>query len=137
MFLDANIVLYAAGAPHPHREASAELILRAGRGEVRVAADAEMLQEVLHVWARRGRRREGAALVRKTIGVCVETFPVTADDIKKACSFVESIDGISVRDAVHAAVMLRHGIREIVSVDPDFDRIPGIRRRTPADAARR
>ena len=137
MFLDANVVLYAAGAPHPHREASAELILQAGRGEVRVATDAEMLQELLHVLARRGRRPDAVALVRETIGVCVETFPVTAADIDEACSLVETIDGLSVRDAVHAAVMLRQGIHDVVSFDSDFDRVPGLRRLTPADAVRR
>jgi predicted nucleic acid-binding protein len=137
MFLDANVVLYAAGAPHPHRDSSAGLILRAGRGEVRLAANAEMLQEVLHVWSRRGLRREGAALVRRTMGLCVATYPVTGGDVDEACSLVESIRGLSVRDAIHAAVMTRHGLREIVSFDADFDLVPGLRRVTPAEAARR
>lgn len=137
MFLDANVVLYAAGGPHPHRDASADLILRGGRGEVRLVTDAETLQEILHVWSRRGRRADAAALVRRTAGVCVEVFAVAGPDIDDACSLVESIDGLSVRDAVHAAVTMRHGVRDVISVDPDFDRVPGIRRLSPADAAKR
>jgi predicted nucleic acid-binding protein len=39
--------------------------------------------------------------------------------------------GLSVRDAVHAATMLRNGLSTVVSVDSDFDRIPQIRRLAP------
>ncbi len=98
--------------------------------------DSEVLQELLHVCLRRGRRAEGVALVKRTIAACADTLPVTANDVVDACSLAASIDGLPARDAVHAAVMLRHGIRDIVSVDPDFDRIPGIRRLTPEQAVR-
>ena len=35
---------------------------------------------------------------------------------------------LSARDAVHIAVMERHGIRSVLSFDADFDRWPGLRR---------
>jgi predicted nucleic acid-binding protein len=35
---------------------------------------------------------------------------------------------VYVRDAIHAAVMLNNGVREIASFDAGFDRIPGLRR---------
>jgi len=35
---------------------------------------------------------------------------------------------LSARDAVHIAVMERHGIRSILSFDGDFDRWPGLKR---------
>jgi predicted nucleic acid-binding protein len=35
---------------------------------------------------------------------------------------------MSARDAVHIAVMERHGIRSILSFDGDFDRWPGLER---------
>ena len=37
---------------------------------------------------------------------------------------------IGVRDAVHAAVMLNHGIHSIATFDKAFDRVPGIERVT-------
>jgi hypothetical protein len=85
---------------------------------------------------RRGRREDAVALLRKTMVACTEVLPVTAGEVVDACSLAASIDGLPARDAVHAAVMRHHGIREIVSVDPDFDRIPGIRRLSPAEAVR-
>ncbi|MGH9368660.1 MAG: PIN domain-containing protein [Thermoanaerobaculia bacterium] len=41
---------------------------------------------------------------------------------------------LSVRDAVHAASMLRNGLKRVISVDADFDQIREIRRIEP-DAA--
>jgi predicted nucleic acid-binding protein len=35
---------------------------------------------------------------------------------------------LSARDAVHIAVVERHGIRSILSFDTDFDRGPGLKR---------
>ena len=43
--------------------------------------------------------------------------------------------GLSVRDAVHSAVVMEHGLDGIVSADRHFDRIPGLRRYDPADLA--
>jgi predicted nucleic acid-binding protein len=35
---------------------------------------------------------------------------------------------LSARDALHIAIMERHGIRSIMSFDRDFDRWPGLAR---------
>ena len=136
LFLDTNVFLYAAGAPHAHREACVEVLRVAATRGLHAVCDSEVLQEILHVCARRGRRAEAVALVRRTIDACAETLSVTAEDVADAGALAASIDGLPARDAVHAAVMLHHGIRDIVSVDPDFDRVPGIRRLTPAQALR-
>jgi len=37
-------------------------------------------------------------------------------------------DGISARDAVHAAVMLNHAVEWIATFDAGFDKVRGIRR---------
>lgn len=38
------------------------------------------------------------------------------------------VAGASVRDAVHAAVMLNHGVTRIATFDAGFDRIAGLER---------
>ncbi len=38
------------------------------------------------------------------------------------------------RDGIHAATALNHGIELVVSPDRAFDRVPGLRRVDPADA---
>jgi predicted nucleic acid-binding protein len=44
---------------------------------------------------------------------------------------LETSPTIQTRDAFLAAVMLNHGLREIISTDSHFDRIPAIRRVDP------
>ena len=39
-----------------------------------------------------------------------------------------TLDAISARDAVHAAVMINQKVEWIASFDGGFDRVPGIRR---------
>ncbi|MCG3135725.1 MAG: Ribonuclease VapC13 [Planctomycetes bacterium] len=130
-FLDANIVLYAAGGSHPLRDGCVALIRRAVARTVRLVTDAETLQEILHVLARRGRLGECPALVARTVVACSEVFAVTADDVLDACRLAEEVPGLSARDAIHAAVMPRHGVRRIASANTSFDRVPGLRRVGP------
>jgi predicted nucleic acid-binding protein len=43
--------------------------------------------------------------------------------------------GLSPRDAIHAAVVIEHGLDGIVSADQDLDRIPGLGRYDPIEVA--
>ena len=51
------------------------------------------------------------------------------------CELLDRHPGLSARDAVHAATMLRNGITRIVSVDRAFEKIPGIHRLAPSAVA--
>lgn len=54
-------------------------------------------------------------------------------EILQATRLLEKHPHLSVRDAVHAATALEAGIRTIISVDADFDRLLEIRRLPPED----
>lgn len=58
LFLDTNVFLYAAGADHPLKKPSIRWLEGAAEGRFRAVTSAEVLQEILHVLIRRGRRRE-------------------------------------------------------------------------------
>jgi predicted nucleic acid-binding protein len=49
-------------------------------------------------------------------------------DTDRARDLVSELPALSVRDAVHAAVMLNHGIARIATFDRGFDLVPGIER---------
>lgn len=137
IFLDANVFIHAAGREHPEREPCRELIRRIDEGEVAANSSAEVLQEVLHVLSRRGRRREAARAVRDALAMFPGLLPVTRREIAMAAELVDREPGIEARDAVHAATMRNNGIATIASTDPVFDRIPELVRLSPADAVRR
>jgi predicted nucleic acid-binding protein len=56
---------------------------------------------------------------------------VTRDHVLGACDLLERHPGLAVRDATHAASMLRNGIKRVISVDADFDQIRELRRVGP------
>jgi hypothetical protein len=132
IFLDTNIFLYAAGKSHPQRAPCAALLERAGRGEVEAVTSAEVVQEILHVWTRRGRRKDAVALARRVVLLFPNLLAVARADVALACDLLSRYQGLSVRDAVHAATMLQNKIQRIASVDPDFDVIREITRVPPA-----
>jgi len=57
-----------------------------------------------------------------------EVFPIEKTEILRAGEITQNRALLSARDAVHIAVMERHGIRSILSFDGDFDRWPGLKR---------
>jgi hypothetical protein len=132
IFLDTNVFVYAGGVSHPHRDRCRSAIQRLRSRAFEATTNAEVLQEILHVWTRRGRRTEALELTREMVRLFPELLPVTADDVVTACDLMQRYPTISSRDAIHAATMLNNGITQIMSLDPDFDHIAEIRREMPS-----
>jgi predicted nucleic acid-binding protein len=131
-FLDTNVFLHAAGRAHPLRDACARVLRSVADGSIDATVSSEVLQEIVYVLARRGRRADGTLLARHVAALFPDLLPVTRADMLETCALVERHPGLSPRDAVHAATMVRNGITRIVSVDRAFERIPGIQRLSPA-----
>ena len=73
----------------------------------------------------------GAGIGRAgALAMAAEGAVVVVSDIDtdRAKALLASSQGISVRDAVHAAVMLNQDVREIATFDEGFDQIDGIER---------
>jgi predicted nucleic acid-binding protein len=62
------------------------------------------------------------------LGVIDEVLPLDRMAVERAKEIVLAYTGLSARDAVHLAVMERHGIDQILSFDSGFDQFPGISR---------
>jgi hypothetical protein len=134
VFVDTNIFLYAAGRAHPEREACAGVLRRVAAGTIDATVSSEVIQEILYVLARRDRRDDGVRLARHVAALFPDLLPVTGEDMRIACDLVERYPALAARDAVHAATMMRNGLRRVISVDEDFDQIEGVERVAPADA---
>ncbi len=131
VFLDTNIFLYAAGASHPLRSACANVLVKIANGSLDATVNSEVLQEILYVLTRRGRRADALALAGHLASLFPDLLPVTREDVIEACELLRRHPRLSVRNAIHAATMLRNGLRTIISADPDFDQVSGIRRVAP------
>lgn len=129
--LDTNVVMYAVGAEHPYKASCAEILLAVAGGELEVATDAEVLQEILYRYTHLNRRKEGIQVALDLLRVVPMVLPVTEVDVRRAITLMEDHERLSPRDAIHAAVMLNNRLSEIISVDRDFETIKGIRRIDP------
>jgi hypothetical protein len=94
----------------------------------RLVTDAEVLQEILHRYTAIDRREAIRPAFQVTLAIVDEVIPIEKTEVLRAGEIVRNPASMSARDAVHIAVMERHGIRSILSFDADFDRWPGLRR---------
>lgn len=132
-FVDTNIFLYAIGQDSVHRSASRAVLEAVADGSLVAATSTEVVQEILHVLIRKGRRPEAFVAARQIEALFAPFLPVTAAEIRKAVEILQHSPNCGVRDAVHAATMLNAGIAVIISVDADFDRLGAVTRYSPQE----
>jgi hypothetical protein len=77
--IDTNVIMYAAGAGHPHKGPSVALLERVSNGELEATADAAVLHEILHRYRAIGRWEEGRQVYDLTRRLFPNVAPVTAD----------------------------------------------------------
>lgn len=134
VLVDANVLMYAAGAGHPHKEASTALLERVASGEEDGVTDAEILQEILHRYRALDRWEEGRRVFDLARAIFPVVLPVTAEVMDRARLLLDTYPHLMARDAVHAAVVLEHGLDGICTWDRDFDPVAGINRLEPPGA---
>ena len=131
-FVDANIPIYAAGRDHKYKEPCARITKAIANNPAHFMTDAEVLQELMHHFLRTNRRAAG-----RVIFPIFETLlrgriePACAEDVSMAALMVDQGNRLKSRDDVRASAMRRYGTGLCISVDSDFDRIPGVRRLDP------
>lgn len=132
ILVDANILMYAAGASHPHKAPSVHVLEQIANGEVAATIDTEVLQEILHRYRAIGRWADGRLVFDLARRLFPAVLPVTAAVMDRARALLDADASIMARDAVHAAVVLEQRLDAICSFDRDFDRITGIVRVEPS-----
>ena len=128
IFIDSNIPMYLVGAAHPNKDTARRLLERCIADGERLVADAEVLQEILHRYVAINRRDAIQPAFDALLNVIDHTYPVDLTDIQRAKSIVLGLSTLSARDAVHLAVMQRHGVERIMSFDAGFDAVASIER---------
>ncbi len=127
IFIDSNIPMYLVGASHPNKEAARRRLEQAIIDRERLVTDAEVFQEILHRYVGIDRRDAIGPAFDVLIGVVDAVLPIELDDVHRARKLL-SEPRLQARDAIHVAVMQRHGIDEILTFDQAFDAVPGLTR---------
>jgi uncharacterized protein len=128
VFVDSNLPMYVAGRDHPHRAPARRFFERVRADDVAICTSTEVLQEILYRYVALGRRDLAATIYDLFVQLCPVIWPVTLADTDRAKQLVLDNTSVSVRDAIHVAVMLNNDVTQIATFDLAFDRIAGIER---------
>lgn len=128
IFVDSNVPMYLVGAAHPHKLDAQRIVQRCIAQNDRLVTDVEVLQEILHRYVAIGRRDMIQPAYDAVLGIVDEVLPLDVADLELAKNVALGTQRLSARDALHVAVMRRHGIDTLISFDADYDGLPGFTR---------
>lgn len=136
-FIDANIPIYAAGRAHPLKEPCAQILLLTAEHPQAFVTDSEVFQELLHRYLALRLWPQGKEVFWRFRDLMADRVePIRVSDVESAASLADVHHQLSSRDLLHAAVMQRLGLVQIISADAGFDVLPGLQRLNPAELAR-
>ncbi len=128
ILIDSNIPMYLVGTSSLHKTDAQRLLERLVSERQRLVTDAEVLQEILHRYVAINRRHDIQPAFDSLLSVVDEVLPVDRTVVERAKQIVLGYQRLSARDAVHLAVMEKHGIERILTFDSGFDGFPGVTR---------
>ncbi|HEY7862910.1 MAG TPA: type II toxin-antitoxin system VapC family toxin [Thermoanaerobaculia bacterium] len=128
ILVDSNVPMFLVGDSDPHKAQALAVLEGALAGGQRLVTDAEVLQEILHRFTAIQRRDAIQPAFDATLKIVDEVIPIEGRDVESAKSALLESPRLSARDAIHVAVMRRHGIRQILTFDRGFDEVAGIER---------
>jgi len=155
VFIDANTLIYYFTADPKYGVACKQLVERIARQEIQGATSAHVIGDVAHRvmtveamaqfnWPAKGiaaRLRNNPAEVQKLTRfrqavqeisqLGIRVLPIDLPLVEAAAALSQQY-GLLTGDALIVAVMQAHALNHLASIDPDFDRVPGITRYAPA-----
>ena len=132
--LNSTVLAYAVGEDHPLRDPCRRLLAAHADGRVDATTTVEVVQELVHVRARRRERADAVALGRQ-VAQAFTLIVTSADDLERGLALFERQPALGAFDAVLAAVAIEQGADALVSADRAFAGIPGLRWVDPGSAA--
>jgi uncharacterized protein len=124
--LDTTVLLYAKGEAHPLRAPCRELIAAISESRLDATTTVEVIQEFVHVRARRRDRADAVALGRDYAELLSPLLRPAAKDLHEGLSLFERTESLGAFDAVLAATAAGAGASALVSADAGFADMPAL-----------
>ena len=125
ILVDVNVPMYLVGGDEDLKRRARAIAERAIEARERLVTDAEVFLEILHRYVAIRRPDAIEPCTSALLALVDEVFPIELEDVRRASSLVRA-SPLAARDALHVAIMQRHGIDRIMSFDRAFDGIPGL-----------
>lgn len=135
ILVDTTILVYAVGTKHRDRQPSRRLIEAIGAGRVAATTTVEVIQEFVHVCARRRVRAAAVELARRYVTLLTPLLVVGERELDDGLELFASQAELGAFDAVLAATALSHGADALVSADQSFASVPGLAHVAPGSDA--
>ena len=129
--LDTTVLVYAMGTDHPLRKPCRDLIEAVADSRVEATTTVEVIQEFVHVRARRRDRKDAAAQGADYAELLSPLLIVSSQHLHRGLTLFESLDSLGAFDAVLAAAAADVG--PLVSADTAFADLPGVEHVIPDD----
>jgi predicted nucleic acid-binding protein len=120
ILLDTTVLVYAKGHDHALRDPCRELIAAIADRRIDATSTVEVIQEFVHVRARRRDRSDAAGLGRDYAELLSPLLAPTVEDLNAGLALFEHSDTLGSFDAMLAACATRAGIQALVSADTAF-----------------
>jgi predicted nucleic acid-binding protein len=133
-FIDTNVPIYANGRPSEFKQPCIAIIRAASVGVLDACVDVGVLQEIAYRYFGIRRLADGIDIARDLAASVPVILPIELSDGLMMMDVLEQGLALPPLDALHYAVMLRHGITHIITADAHFDALPGITRIDPRNA---
>lgn len=118
--LDTTVLVYAKGGDHPLQAPCRALVEAVAEGVVQATTSVEVIQEFVHVRARRRSRQDAAAMGSDFADLLAPLLIVTREHLQRGLALFERNDALGAFDAVLAAAGAASGASALVSADMAF-----------------
>jgi hypothetical protein len=132
--LDTTVLVYAKDSEHALREPCRRLIAAIADGEVEATTTVEVLEELVHVRARRRGRQDAVELGRDYAELLSPLLGVTREHLLDGLRLFERSERLGAFDAILAMAAAESGATALVSADGAFAGVAGLRHVTPDEA---
>lgn len=129
-FIDSNVFFYAKMLDRKYGDACAKVLDKIVRGELEAVTSTLVVIELANALRKYGLSDEVKDVVNAVFSLDIGVFEVDSFDVRTAAGIFNEFR-ISPYDCVHAAVMRKARIVDIISADKDFDKIAWIKRLDP------
>lgn len=131
--LDTTVLAYAKGGDHQLRDPCRRLISAIGDGKLEATTTVEVIQEFVHVRARRRGRSDAARLGQDYADLLSPLLAPSHDDLRRGLELFQRLAALDAFDAVLAATALGIGATVLVSADRAFAKLEQLTHMTPDD----
>jgi uncharacterized protein len=127
ILLDTSVLVYAVDDEETELERRARNLVEViAEGRVRATTTVAVIEEFVHVRARRHSRKDAATLGSRYIDLLSPLVTSTETAVRKALQLFERHSGVGAFDAVLAATALETGAEALVAADAGFASIPSL-----------